>query len=287
MLTHIPAAFERILQCLHAEKEPLSWNISKSFKGQFSLRIWASQEVPAFPNKGRKSKHSHFSHAFSPTNVDTNTDSKVKNANAVIPDHKKPESTGKRTKTPSRIRRDKARRASWSLQKKLSRQNLRATERLSEQRRLEQSDPPSDSRSTVSSPERLENIPEVLESDGTLETSTILEPTEKRDLCLVSSPRECTNANVHPDNSTSSVPSLSEGNTNLDHSATSSETEAAGNNTLDDIFSGVCDNCFKEIGPGVTPRLCTKCKVVKYCSVKCQKKQWTEHKKLCIDFVYP
>ena len=92
---------------------------------------------------------------------------------------------------------------------------------------------------------------------------------------------------VHPDNSTSSVPSLSEGNTNLDHSATSSETEAAGNNTLDDIFSGVCDNCFKEIGPGVTPRLCTKCKVVKYCSVKCQKKQWTEHKKLCIDFVYP
>ena len=149
-----------------------------------------------------------------------------------------------------------ARRASWSLQKKLSRQNLRATERLSEQRQLEQSDPPSVSRSTDSSPERLENNPVVLESDGILETSTILVPTEKRDLCLVSSPRECTSANVHPDNSTSSVPSRSEGNTTLDHSVTSSE--AAGNNSLDDIFSTVCDNCFKENGPGVTLRLCTR-----------------------------
>ena len=41
---------------------------------------------------------------------------------------------------------------------------------------------------------------------------------------------------------------------------------------------GKCDNCgaeFEKVGK------CKSCKVAKYCSVKCQKEDWSRHKKVC------
>jgi hypothetical protein len=42
-----------------------------------------------------------------------------------------------------------------------------------------------------------------------------------------------------------------------------------------------CADCGKEEGDGVSLKTCTSCLLVKYCSAKCQKNNWPEHKKLC------
>jgi TPR repeat protein len=42
-----------------------------------------------------------------------------------------------------------------------------------------------------------------------------------------------------------------------------------------------CADCGNEEGDGVGLKTCRSCMLVKYCSAKCQKKHWPEHKKLC------
>jgi len=279
---HIPAALERILACLNAEEEPLSWNISKSFEGQFSLRIWISKEasVPAKnSHKGNResNKHQHPQPVSSPTNVDTNTDSNVKEA--VILDNKRPESTVKRKKSPSKIRRDKERRSLWSRKKKLSRQNQRATEKLDEQ---SDSSTTSVSQTPNSSPELLDTTQLVLESGGTREIITLQEPTERRDLFQLS--LEC--SSIHPDNSTSSVPVLLDSSVAIGNRGTpisyskpsgehkQSEACAHTSNSVPVKSARGCVICGKPCC-----NLCNKCRAVKYCGPKCQKEH--QQSQLC------
>src|SRR6056300_1567949 len=43
----------------------------------------------------------------------------------------------------------------------------------------------------------------------------------------------------------------------------------------------VCANCGKAAVDDVKLKICTACKLVKYCSVECQKNHWSKHKKAC------
>jgi hypothetical protein len=43
----------------------------------------------------------------------------------------------------------------------------------------------------------------------------------------------------------------------------------------------VCAKCGKSAADDVKPKICTACKMVKYCSVECQKNHWSKHKKAC------
>ena len=46
-------------------------------------------------------------------------------------------------------------------------------------------------------------------------------------------------------------------------------------------MSHKCNNCFKEGIKGTTLFSCAQCESVVYCSKKCQKERWADHKKLC------
>ena len=46
-------------------------------------------------------------------------------------------------------------------------------------------------------------------------------------------------------------------------------------------MSHKCNNCFKEGINGATLFSCAQCESVVYCSKKCQKERWADHKKLC------
>ena len=46
-------------------------------------------------------------------------------------------------------------------------------------------------------------------------------------------------------------------------------------------MSHKCNNCFKEGRKGATLFNCAQCESVVYCSKKCQKERWADHKKLC------
>jgi hypothetical protein len=48
-----------------------------------------------------------------------------------------------------------------------------------------------------------------------------------------------------------------------------------------DIFGNRCQNCGKESSDGVNLLRCSRCSVAKYCSPKCQRAKWKEHKKVC------
>ena len=49
-----------------------------------------------------------------------------------------------------------------------------------------------------------------------------------------------------------------------------------------DIFDNRCRNCGKEkSGEGANLLRCSRCSIAKYCSSKCQRADWKEHKKLC------
>ena len=43
---------------------------------------------------------------------------------------------------------------------------------------------------------------------------------------------------------------------------------------------GECHGCMQEF-PKMNLRLCTRCKVSKFCSNECMKKHWSEHKLYC------
>ena len=43
----------------------------------------------------------------------------------------------------------------------------------------------------------------------------------------------------------------------------------------------LCASCGTAAGDGITLKRCNACYLVRYCSVKCQKDHWPEHKKEC------
>jgi hypothetical protein len=43
----------------------------------------------------------------------------------------------------------------------------------------------------------------------------------------------------------------------------------------------VCASCGITQGNGTKLKICTACKLMKYCSVECQKNHWKHHKKAC------
>jgi hypothetical protein len=49
----------------------------------------------------------------------------------------------------------------------------------------------------------------------------------------------------------------------------------------DDGVEEVCANCGKSAVDDVKLKICTACKLVKYCSVDCQKNHRSKHKKAC------
>ena len=55
----------------------------------------------------------------------------------------------------------------------------------------------------------------------------------------------------------------------------------ADSETLPQIIDEVCASCGKAAVDNITLKICTACKLVKYCSVECQKNHRPQHKKAC------
>ena len=115
----IPDVFQRLLNCLEEELRPVSWTLSKSSDGCFSLRI---SEIPA--------KHERPCKRTLASEVKA---SESASGQAVSPSgdlDSKPKSTGSRKarkrKSPAQLKRDRQRRATWRLKQQLSRENRQA-----------------------------------------------------------------------------------------------------------------------------------------------------------------
>ena len=112
----IPDVFQRLLDCLEEESSPVSWTLSKSIDGCFSMRIL---EIPAKQERPCKQ---------------TTSEVKLKASGQVVSpsgnQDSKPIAAGnksaRRRKSPAQLKRDRQRRATWRLKQKLSRENRQA-----------------------------------------------------------------------------------------------------------------------------------------------------------------
>ena len=156
----------------------------------------------------------------------------------------------RRRKSPSKLRRDRARRAKWLLQ---LRENRRAQEILPE------------TSSPVVSAEQLEQGPKELSND-------IEEYADERpnsDLCL-----DSTDFAAPQCHSESSV-------TNCDCEDSFLDSDEESVDPVEPPFKEVpelCVACGKMEGKFY---FCSKCKAVKYCGATCQKDNWKQHKFAC------
>ena len=122
----IPDVFQRLLNCLEEELRPVSWTLSKSIDGCFSLRI---SEIPAEHERVRNVRGTKR-----PAPCKQTLTSEVKaSGQVVLPSgnlDSNPKSTGNRRarkkKSPAKLKRDRQRRATWRLQQQLSRENRQA-----------------------------------------------------------------------------------------------------------------------------------------------------------------
>ena len=265
MCAYIPVAFERILQCLDKEKDAaLSWTLSKSRNGQFSLKFWTSpneDKIAAKKSRDRtvtSSKHCVRPEPVSLVNVDPSPDS----VNSEVLERPKP--IGKRRhKPPSKLNRDRRRLATWKLQQQLSRENRQAAERLLDKPLPDCS---------------LDETPPVV-----LEKPAAPEPKELS--------KDATGSAVAHPNTVVFTETADEvvGSPNITGSSvTNCEPDSSVLDSDDECVSSVspplkevpelCVACGKTEGKLFT---CSKCKAVKYCGVSCQMENWSQHKFAC------
>ena len=256
----IPEQIKRVLECLGQENDDsVKWILTKSPSGGFSIKIWtfpAKNELQKEthkrqPRHGKEHKHPTTRHA----NVET-PPSAGKRATVGPEILEKPESIGRkcRHKPPSRIKRDRQRRATWRVTQQLTRENLQASKKLPE------------------------NSPPVV-----LAEPVVGEPKEQfKD--ATESVVEIPNNVLFPESTDSAVSQItsksSETNCGREDSVLDSDDES-----VDPVKSPVkevpelCVACGKTEGKFYS---CFKCKAVKYCGASCQKENWKQHKFACV-----
>ena len=212
----VPRVFHAVLKCLELESGPVSWTLSKSFDGKFELRI---RNFPAPKPTGK-----------CPDVLD------VKEVESTWPISTK--TTGKKKKSPSRIKRDKERRRLWRRKQRAARQD-----------------------------------------SVTVEPESVRQVCDSGDTTAQDLPSRAASGDL-PEHSPSSdvVPDKSNLEPNDSTSVVDSDDDCEPNDPISKFPPDLCVSCGETEGRFFT---CSKCKAVKYCGVKCQKDDWSEHKHTC------
>ena len=150
--------------------------------------------------------------------------------------------TGKKKKSPSRIKRDRERRRLWRRKQRAARQN-----------------------SVSDEPESVVTVEHQVCDSGNATDQDLPSRAASGDL-----PEHSPSFDV--------VPEKSNPVTNDSTSVVDSDDKCEPNVPISKFPPDVCVSCGETEGRFFT---CSKCKAVKYCGVKCQKDNWSEHKRAC------
>ena len=206
----LPAVFLKVITVLENGNEPVSWTLSRSGTGQFSLSV----KSPAIV-KDR-----------------VNFTQRPQDTGKAVPER----STSKKKKTPARARRDRRRWTKWYHKKNSGTSAPK----------------PVESRPLVPEPNQLESSQEVLESPKTKQDNISANAIHlEQPVCLEQEVSSCSEIDSDDD-------------------------------VNEPVFEppNFCATCY--VGPpAVTLKKCSKCQLSQYCSLSCQKEDWSSHKFAC------